>query len=89
MSKERLSRRLEALEQRTGEESRTWVVFPQIVRVDRTIERGDVIRCHNGAFSIDRAPNEADEDFESRAVAAAEQFARATGHGVMIYHEAQ
>jgi hypothetical protein len=90
MSKDNLSRRLDVLEQRSGGgENRIWVIFHEIVRPDRTIVRGDVIRSHDGAFSLKRAQDEADEDFESRALNAAEQFARASGHAVMIFHEAE
>lgn len=87
MSKNQLARRIEALEQRDGGENRVWVIYHQIVRTDRTVMMGDKISSHDGALSIERAPNESDQDFESRALGDAEKFARANDRVLMIFPE--
>jgi hypothetical protein len=87
MSRNQLARRIEALERRDGGEDQVWVIYHSIVGSDLNVVRGDNISSHDGAFSIERAPNESDQDFESRALGDAEKFARANDRVLMIFHE--
>ncbi|WP_294534322.1 hypothetical protein [uncultured Rhodoblastus sp.] len=87
MRKNRLARRIAALEERGGGKEDVWVIFYEIVRPDLSVMRGNKIRSHDGVFCIERAPNESDQEFECRALADAEQFARANDHALTIFHE--